>query len=276
MNNNSILLLNPDFEPSLSSILTLLVKIGTDTFSYAIIDEKNKYVHALYDEQECDSGYDKLKERLKIDAYLQLDYKKVNVAANTINQVFVPQELFATAEVSSYSKFFADDDFKKVYVQPILAGKLSFSSVFAFDAALEHALDSCWKGSIKAPDNIGLVSLAAKSDQDTVIIDFSVKSFHIVFSRAKTIAFAQSYQFEDIDELTYFIMLVIKQLNIDNSKTDLKLCGIIHEGDDKWNLLNQYFKNIDFLIADWQLDTNILDDMPAHYYTSLLALHQCG
>jgi hypothetical protein len=274
MNNNSILLIDPNFEPANSTRLSLLVKIGADTFSYAIVDETEKLVHAVYDEQECESGYHKLNERLKNDAYLKLNYKNVRVATHTPNVIFVPQELFNENDISIYTKYFEEADSKNVYVQPTL--QQAFQTIFSLPIAVEKLIDENWQTNTKLQQNAGLIELASKVKQDSLIIDFTAGSFQLIYLHQEKIAFMQSYQFDDIEELTYYLLLIINQLNIDTNQTEAKVCGIIHEGDEKWNCLAQYFNQIDLLVLATDLDTNILDDMPAHYYTSLLALQQCG
>ncbi|RYG08847.1 MAG: DUF3822 family protein [Chitinophagaceae bacterium] len=274
MSNNSILLIDPSFEPANSTNLSLLVKIGTDTFSYAIIDSERKFVHVVYDEQECESGYEKLKERLKIDSYLRLAYANVKVATHTQNIIFVPKELFNENDVPLYTKFFADVDSENVYVQPSL--QQSIHTIFSLPHSVEKVIQENWSNSVKMQQNAGLIELTAKINTNSLIIDFTVGSFQLFYIKDEKIAFTQSYQFEDVEEFTYYLLLIVSQLNINVKEINIKTCGIIHEGDAKWNLLIQYFNKVDFLAISSNLDTNILDDMPAHYYTSLLSLLQCG
>lgn len=282
MNNNSILLIDPNFEPASSTNLNLLVKIGADTFSYAVIDDERKLVHAVYDEQECEDGYEKFNEHLKHDAYLQLKYQHVKIAVHTQNIIFVPQELFESAtesvtnenKIAVYSKYFADADSKRVYVQPSL--QQTFHTVFSLPASVEKLIDENWGEQQRLQQNAGLIELAAKLDQDSLIVDFTVGAFQLIYVKNNSVVFAQSYQFDGIDELTYYLLLIVAQLKINTSKTSIKVCGIIHQEDEKWNCLAKYFDNIELLVLSSDLNTSILDDMPAHYYTSLLALQQCG
>lgn len=274
MSKNSILLIDPNFEPANSTNYSLLVKIGADTFSYAIIDNENKVIHAVYDEQECESGYEKLKERLKSDAYLKLPYQNVKVAANTQNIVFVPQELFNESEVALYTKFFADIDSQNVYVQP--SSHQNIQTIFSLAQSLEGVINENWNDSIRLQENAGLFELAHQITNNSIFIDFTVGSFQLSYIEGGKIVFTQRYQFEDVEELTYYVLLIVNQLSIDAKHTDVKTCGIIHEGDDKWNMLNQYFNSVGLLEISSDLDTSILDDMPAHYYTGLLSLQQCG
>ncbi len=273
MNNNSILLIDPNFEPAESKNLSLLVKIGSDTFSYAITNTSEKTLLAVYDEQECEDGYDKLQERLKTDAYLKLPYKEVSIAAHTQNIIFVPQELFNQNDTVLYTKFFTETDVENVYIQPSL--QQSVQTIFALPPTAEKIIGEHWPNSTKLQHNAGLIELAAQVETASVIIDFSVSSFQIIYINRNKLTFSQSYQFDNLDELTYYIILIINELNINTKQTKLKLCGIIHEDDEKWNLLAQYFEKINLWVATPSLNTDILDDMPAHYYTSLLALQQC-
>lgn len=274
MSNNSILLIDPNFEPTNSTNLSLLVKIGADTFSYAIIDDEQKLVHAVYDEQECESGYEKLKERLKTDAYLKFQYQNVIVASHTQNIVFVPKELYNESEAALHTKFFADADSRNVYVQPSL--QQDIYTIFSLPQTVEKLINENWEDSLKLQQNAGLVELTTKINSDSILIDFTVGSFQLCYIKQGKIIFIQSYQFEDAEELTYYLLLIVNQLSIDTKLTDVKTCGIIHEGDDKWKILAQYFNQVDLLTISSDLDTSILDDMPAHYYTSLLSLQQCG
>lgn len=274
MNKNSILLIDPDFDPKQSEQLSLWLKIGTDTFSYAILNQVQKRVYAVYDEQECESGYLKLTERLNADPYLNLDYKDVKVAAQTENLIAIPNELFSQDNVSLTAAYFADADSDHIYVQPIVDSE--FTSIFSLPKLADKTIEVAWPSSHKLPQHAGLVNLAKQFTADTLVIDFTVKSFEAVYFKAQRAVFQKGYQFDDIEELTYYLLLVVNQLSINTSTTGIKVCGIIHADDDRWNCLTQYFNKVEFLTLKCDLDTTILEDMPAHYYTSLLSLYSCG
>ena len=62
---NSILLIDPAFDTNTAVNCSLLVKIGIDTFSYAILDKETNKIIAVFDEQECEDVSKTLSERLK-------------------------------------------------------------------------------------------------------------------------------------------------------------------------------------------------------------------
>lgn len=274
MNNNSILLIDPKFEPTDSTNLKLLVKIGTDAFSYAIIDNDKKQLYAVYDQQECKNSYERLAEHLKSDSYLKLAYKEISIAAHTENILLVPTDLFDPENILSYTKYFTEAAANNVYVQPALNEQLQ--TVFSLPLWIEQLISENWPNSTKVAQNTGLLELAHHTKNDTILIDFTVGSFQLIYTRAQQPVFMQTYEFDDIEELTYYLLLIADQLHIDTQKVEVKVCGIIHQGDEKWSRLSQYFNNVDVLVLKTSFNTDILNDMPSHYYTGLLALQQCG
>lgn len=274
MNNKSILLINPEFDPKHSQKLEILVKIGADSFSYAIIDEAQKLIYAVYDEQECEDGYRKFNERLKVDSYLKLSYKDVKVAAHTQHIVFVPNELCDAESAGINKGYFNTTGAENVYVQP--CDQTAFTTIFSLPKAAEKVINERWPESRKLPATAGLQNLVTLFSKDTLVLDFTVKSFQALYLKQKQVIFQQSYEFEDVEELTYYLLLIINQLQIDTKNTAIKVCGIIHVDDEKWVRLKEYCEDLDFLTIDTGLNTNILEDMPKHYYTNLLSLYTCG
>ena len=92
-NKNSILLMDPQFDPSTASDCTLLLKISPDSFCYAIIDQNTKHLKALYDHQECGDTALALKKSMKSDAYLSLPFKEIKASVYTLNTMALKNEM---------------------------------------------------------------------------------------------------------------------------------------------------------------------------------------
>ncbi len=272
MNNNSILLINPDFDPSLSEKLSLTVKIGNDTFSYAITDDEQQLLYAVYDEQECEDGKQKFLERIKADGYLKLNYKKVKVAVTANNFICIPNALFTHDFAADQSAFLENTEGSKFFTQE---QNDEFTTVFSLSEQMANAITQTWSDNKILFENTGLLQLISKVEPDTLVVDFTAKSFTLIHQRGKQIVFQKDFQFDDLDEFTYYLLLTAKQLDIDSESTQVKLCGIINEGDEKFYRIKEYFSEVSFLPVASNLDVSIIDDMPAHYYTNLLALQEC-
>lgn len=272
MNNNSILLIDPKFDPASASACNLLVKIGLDSFSYAIVNKENKQVNAVFDEQECENGAQKFAERLKTDTYLKLPYQDVKLAIHTSNTIAIPNDLFNEEDLESHSQFFTEAHSGNLYSQ--VQNHFGFTTIFTLPKATDNSLSAFTNGK-KFEQNAGLLSLAEKLEETTLVLDFTVGSFNVLFVKNQQVIFQQCYEIENIEEFNYYILLIVNQLNINLQETTLNLSGIIHEGDEKYNCLLKYFSKADFIAISNNLNQEVLDDMPPHYYSSLLALNQC-
>ncbi|MFD0940892.1 DUF3822 family protein [Pedobacter boryungensis] len=271
-NNNSILLIDPTFDPATASACNLLIKVGLDSFSYAILNKETNQVSAVFDEQECENGAQKFAERLKTDPYLTLPYQLVKVAVHTQNTIAVPNDLFNENSLTAHSQYFIEEPVGEIYTQT--QSHFGFITIFALPKTTNELLTSFTEGR-KCSHQAGLLALAEKLNGTVLILDFSVGSFNALYIQNQQVIFQQCYEIANLDEFNYYLLLMINQLSIDTKETNLQLAGIIHEGDDRYNCLLKYFSEVAFMATTTDLDQQVLEDMPAHYYSSLLALDQC-
>ena len=120
-----------------------------------------------------------------------------------------------------------------------------------------------------------MLAIAEKITASTLILDFTVASFTALYLKDNQVVFQQAYEIADSEEFNYYLLLMINQLIINTTETAVQLSGIVHENDDKYNCILKYFKQLSFISIQGNLDQQVLDDMPAHYYSSLLALDLC-
>lgn len=272
-NSNSILLIDPSFDPSAASTCNLLVKIGIDSFSYAIINKQSNKVIAIYDEQECEDVNLKLAGRIKADPYFSLAYNEVKIALPTPNAIAVPNVFYDEYSLKSHSKLFSGSH-DRLYTQ--VQHHFDFTSIFSISKTTDSMLTEHFPSAKKLQENTGLITIAEKLTDATLLLDFSVGSFQAIYINNQQVVFQQCYQIEQIEEFNYYLLFIINQLAIDTKKTVLLLSGIIHADDEKYNCMLKYFSNTQFTAIGEDLDQEILDDMPLHYYSNLLALDKCA
>ena len=269
---NSILLIDPAFDPSTSLTSTLLVRVGIDSFSYAILDKESNTITAVFDEQECENIEGKLIERLKNDPYLGLTFNEIKLAVYTDNSVSVPNSLDADAHLNT--KFFNNSFSKDVYTTN--HANFGFRSVFAFSTLIDEIGHTSLVDSKKYEPKAGLLKLAENCADTSLLLDFTAGALYVLYIHRKQVIFQQCYEIENTEEFNYYLLLMINQLAIQPNGTEVYLSGIVHENDDKYNILKAHFNAVRFLdFVDTNLNQQILEDMPSHYYTTLLALDQC-
>jgi len=276
MNNskNSILLVDPEFDPNTAPDCHLLLKIAGDGFSYAVIDKNSKQLKAVFDQQECEDTVAELTAALKNDGYLRLPFGKVKVSVYTPNTITVPDDIFNVQEIKAYLNFFPEDASEQLHARPF--AQFGFTSVFSLEQFLEKTLDSYLANAAKYEQNAPVLALGAAANGNSLLLDFTAGSFNALLLDTKRVIFQNSYSIANAEEFNYYLLLLIQELKLETKEITLLLSGIVHENDEIYQCLNKYFNTIYFNLppAD-DIDHTILDDMPAHYYSSLLALDLC-
>jgi hypothetical protein len=269
--SNSILLIDPSFDPAAASQCDLLVKVGIDSLSYAIINKDSRAISAVYDEQECESGIIKLSERLKTDNYLTLAYRKVKIALHTSNTIDIPNLFFSEEQLIAHTQYFDEPHAEKLYTYA--QAYFGFTTIFALPINTAEALSN-FKGR-KYPGMAGLLSIAENIAGIALMFDFTVGTFTALYLKDKQVIFQRGYEIANIEEFNYYLLLMVSQLKIQLAETTVHLTGIVHVDDEKYHCLQKYFTNIEFIPVQNSLNQQVLDDMPLYYYSSLIALDQC-
>ena len=276
MNNskNSILLVDPEFDPNTASDCNLLLKITGDSFSYAIIDKQNKQLKAVFDLQECEDVSLALAAALKKDNYLKLAYKEIKVSVYTPNTIAVPNELFDERDLNSYASFFTEDQSGVLYTRPF--AHFGFTSVFNLEQFTEEILNTYLSSAARFEQNAPVLALGSSAKKTCLLLDFTVGSFNALMLDNGKMVFQNNFLTENAEEFNYYLLLLIQELELDTTVLPVLLSGIIHENDEYYTCLRKYFNYTRFnLPPATDIDNAILDDMPAHYYSSLLALDLC-
>jgi len=276
MNNskNSILLVDPEFDPSTAQDCNLLLKITGDSFSYAVIDKKSKQLKAVFDHQECDNIAHDLAAALKNDSYLKLPFQEIKVSVYTPNSITVPNDLFNADDLNSYANFFTEEQSGILYTRPF--AQFGFTSVFNLEQFTEDMLDTYLASAARYEQNAPVLALAVAAEGTSLLIDFTVGSFNALLLNEGKVIFQNSFLMENAEEFNYYLLLLIKELKLHTPDVHVLISGIIHEDDAYYTCLQKYFTSIHFNLPPANdIDHAILEDMPAHYYSSLLALDLC-
>ncbi|WP_442590695.1 DUF3822 family protein [Pedobacter sp. AW31-3R] len=270
---NSILLVDPEFDPATAPDCSLLLKITGDSFSYAIIDKNNKQLKAVFDQQECEDISFSLALALKQDNYLGLPFRDIKTSVYTRNTIAIPDELYAEDDLNSYAKFFTEEQSGNLYVQPF--AKYGFTAIFNLQQFIEDTLDLHMADAKRFEQNAPVLALAAAAGSSSFLLDFTVGSVNVLLQKDGKLVFQNTFDIENAQEFHYYLALLIQELLIDTG-IEVLMSGMIHENDDYHTCISSYFNHTTFNLPPANdIEKAILEDMPAHYYSSLLALDLC-
>jgi hypothetical protein len=275
-NKNSILLEDPAFDPVAALNCNLLLKITADSFSYAILNTSEDKVEVVYDCQEFQPTAHNLSSTILSDPYLSLLFNRVKISSYTTNTIAVPEEIYTPDVVAPYFQYFSDLEH---YSSNVYTGSYSgqdFKSLFLLPNAVESAIKSHWREAGTYEQSAALLALNQRGAKQQFYLDFTAGSFHAMLLQDGKMLFHNVFQVENPEEFHYYLLLLLKQLNINTTETKLLASGILNEGDEQHEILMKYFPAVRLCTPDDStVNDSILEDMPPHYYTSLLALNLC-
>ncbi|MCY1520012.1 hypothetical protein D9M68_547780 [compost metagenome] len=236
--------------------------------------EQHKIV-ALFDEQECEQVLHTLNNRMRSDPYLCNPFAEVKISIYTEDLVSIPNVIYKTEATALSHTFFEQSDSGKLYHQP--RPELGFTTVFGLPEGMVSFLNHNFSTHKKFDHQAALLSLASQLPPSALLLDFSAGAIAMLCLQNNEVIFQRSYGIASADELSYYLLLIINLLALDVQSLPVYLCGIIHKDDEKYQALSRYFNTVYFLLVnDENLNSEILENMPAHYYTTLLAVHKCG
>lgn len=267
MSNNSLLLVDPNFKADASVNCHLLLKITNDSFSYAVINKESDEINVIFDKQGCEDVEQDLKFAFETDAHLAQSYGAIKAAIHTSNFIFIPDEWFDQENLSVYTKFMGSE--RKIYTKH--HDELGFNTLFSLDEKVEEKLP---ENTVFYPQSSPLLALSGHLSGDALLVDFTATSFNVLFVKDKKITFQNHYEAENAEEFNYFLLLIIEQLGLTES-VPVYLQGIINEDDEYYSTLLKYFNNLYFFFPAGKQNSELLADMPKHYFSGLLALDLC-
>lgn len=267
MSKNSLLLIDPNFKADTSVNCHLLLKITNDSLSYAVVSKDSEEINLIFDKQGCTDVVKDLKIAFETDRYLTLNYNSIKVAVHTASFVFIPDEWFDADNLSVYSKYLGSEG--KIYSKHNEA--LGFNTIFSLDNNIEQHLPEVAN---IYPQSAPLLAVSNHLADYALLIDFTSVSFNILYLKDKKVQFQNHYQSETAEEFNYFLLLIIEQLDLKET-VPVYLQGIINEDDDYYNCLLKYFNQLYFFLPTKKQNSELLADMPKHYFSGLLALDLC-
>jgi hypothetical protein len=266
MENNSLLLIDPNFTEEASINHNLLLKVTNDSISYAVVNKNTEKVSLIFDQQATESVAKNLKKAFKEDKYLSLNYNAVKIAVHTDKFIFIPDEWLHN-DLSVYAKYLNTEQ----EIESNNNKNLGLNTLFALKSDIKEILPS--HANVFAQSE-PLFALTKNLSDQALLLDFTATSFNALYLKDNKVNFQNHYQIDNEEEFNYYLLLIIEQLSL-NENIPVYIQGIIHEDDEYYNCILKYFNQIFFFLPIQKTENPLLADMPMHYFSGLLALNLC-
>lgn len=190
------------------------------------------------------------------------------------NQLFtlVPNDLYAEKDRLDFLKFnqeFNASDFN--YETSDLEG-VGAKCVFAIHHDIYDELIQAFKSlKIQAVAKPFIENSRALSKAGAkAFIEIHDGRFDVAFFKDQELMLYNAFEFKDANDLMYYLLFVMEQLDFNREEDHLYLSGELSEEGEIYKLIYRYIRNVNWLTRPSQFsESDLLSEIPKHYHFSL-------
>ncbi len=252
---NKLLYLSDDeVQSQLATKYNLLVHIGSETFQYAIIDKAHNQVKVLAEFEmpkisrpaELIKAIESLPESSR---QFKFSFNSVKISFDTPNYTFIPAELYLEENREDYGKYLNLTDSSELLVNSLPSAEIK--NIVGIESEFNKALNRIFHRpriySQAAPFLEGVQKSLKREDDGVCFIDVQPGRFQVSFFKDFRLEFYNSFEFANADEFNYYLLSLIKSLNINTEQTPVTLSGKISKTDEVYQRIEKYFDSIRFM-----------------------------
>ncbi len=269
--SDKIILSVDGFEDLNLKDLELYLEIGLNSYNYAIINPSDKGVKSIAHKPTV--IYNDLN-----DSILQGSFAKTKISLPTQKFTFIPSEIYNHKDLDNYSKYIQPSDNDKVLTKSLEKSGLiviyalpelqldKLSTIFP-NAEIFPQLMPFYNGITYAFSQIGFSQLFINIKQGFV---------EIIILKDHQFQFYNVFEYQNDDELLYFILLSVQQNKIKPVSVTVKVSGEIQQFGDTFKKIVKQFPRTEVTDQDsLPLFYNGLGQPVMPRFFSLLSLHLC-
>jgi len=248
------------------------IQLDSDGLSFSILDlEKNTYIGVReYDFKATDrlqviwERYQNLREQ---DEWLRTDTHSQSMAWNFGVSTLIP---------NAFSSPMAEKTLRN-FVQPLLpSDELFRDDLPAVEAGNVYPLPSSLHEHFKGvkvvhgttPFLEGMLRRFQNDEASRVLVNIENRQFTLLVLIDRKLQLFNRYPFQTSEDLIYYLLFAMEQLNLNPEEVPLTLYGSIEKHSALYEIAYKYIRNVDLgLRPDGFVYAPILDSVaPQHYY----------
>ncbi len=118
--------------------------------------------------------------------------------------------------------------------------------------------------------------LTNNSKEPLLTLHIQYNRFDIIYSKDRRLKFFNSYEYKSSEDLIYFLLYVMEQLDLDRETINVQLIGEFEEKSSIYELLFKYIRNVSFGNRPQNINySNVLSSLAKHQYTNLFNQYLC-
>lgn len=264
---------------------SLSIQLSLDGFSFSFLNtDSNKYlafesytIKGIEDYEELAKELGDLLDQLDV---IKRRFNRINILFEGSKSSLVPQALFDENALRDYFKF----SHKLNYDEDVRFDKLSnlqAYNVYALPKPILELIKARFinyniQHSLSSLIEALLIKFKNQEISDRVYVNVRPSYIDILFIQNSKLLFSNSFKYKTSEDLAYFLLNALEQLQLNPETIDLYLMGEIDKSSQHYELLYKYIRNIEFMERnDFFIYSYALDELPSHYFYNLLNANTC-
>ncbi len=260
-----------DFDAAQAKTYELYLEIGSNYYNYAVIDSQNQSVKTIANKPSniYNGTYDDL---------LKSNFAKTKISLTTQKFTFAPTELFHESATENFIKYIGATENEEICTQQLSGAgitmiyalpKLQLDKIGSYfpNAEIYPQISPFFKGI-----SFGFSQISTSQ----LFINFRDGLAEVIIFNHNKFQFYNIFEFQNAEELIYFVLLSAQENNIKPASAILKLSGLVDTEDEIFGQLMKYFPHTEMTDQDsLPLFYQGLDKPIMPRFFSLLALGLC-
>ncbi len=260
-----------------AGLLVLSLRLGEKHGSFAITDKSGNELYQLFyctTNDQMEIGWDE-KERVEFLAsypILNNSFYQVQVAYDFPQSILLSSKEYkqGDAELLLNSSGFSIGN-ASVTTESIAEWQLT--NTYAVPKEIQEWVSKIFPAAtLRHQYSLEIKNINPVGAGGNMIVDFRKEDFTVVAAKDSKFLLAQTFDYSTPADVLYYLLKICQQFSLSQQKLQLKLSGLIDKQSSLYNELCQYFINIEFREASW----NVSNEYPAHFFTSLNDLAKCA
>lgn len=275
------------YEPATNK--TLSIGFFPDGFVFAVLDNDDfQYIaledYAILPSEHASPQQDfflRLETFIRNHPILSLPFQKAYLAYYTPELILVPEDVYDDDHKHEYFSFCATlpKDHKLVGERMNI---LNARGIYAVPDDLLGFFEKMFPGVRMKHHGVVLIestlaALKLEPRQVDLVVHLRKTHIEVLLVHKQQLKYYQSFSYQAFDDVLYYVFYVLEQHALDASKLYMLLMGSIAMDTYEYQTLAGFFKRVSFPERnDVFKYTEKFDNIPAHFYYTLLNLVACG
>jgi hypothetical protein len=270
-----VTLLDESFRPEEPVRYSLMMEIGSRRLSWCLLDvEMNKFIGV----GSVPESYIKAIGSLP---WITHPFHSRRIIFSNGRTTLIPATLFLEEEKENYLTFNLEKEKDDIVLFDRMES-LGIINVYAMPEQVNSDLSRIFPGSKQCHVSsvlIGCLYVNYKNIMGSgrMFLNVRDEEFDLVIFSGKQLKYANSFPFRVPEDIAYYLIFVMEQMNLNPEEIPLMLLGTTDNKSRIYEMLFRYVRTVEFARRnETYAYSYVMDDLPGNWYYTLFNSGQCG